>query len=380
MSGTAWKRIMSMERSASSSAKPRVLFILHLPPPVHGAAMMGRVIRESRLVADSFDGRFVNLSASESLSEVGRFSFRKLSLVFRLLRTVGNQLRMFHPDLVYLTPASSGLGLLKDCLSVWMVRRQGIRTVLHFHNKGVSLHQDRFHYDRLYRFLFRDAKVILLSGRLYPDVERYVAREDVSICPNGIDGTVCPAREGEAAAQLLFFSNLLPSKGVVDLLDACRILMERGYRFSCRLVGAPSASITAERLGELVAERNLEAVVRYDGPVYGQDKHAVWAGADLLVHPTRDDSFPLVILEAMAAGLAVVSTREGGIPDEVEEGVTGILCRKEDPAALAEAIGFLLEHPDLRREMGTAGSVRYKKLFTQEAFEHRFVKILEQYV
>ena len=341
---------------------------------------MGQIVRESPLVADAFDGRFVNLSASDDLKEVGKFSFRKISFVFRLLRQVRREVQCFHPSLVYLTPTSSGLGLLKDCLVARTARRQGIRTVLHFHNKGVSLHQDRFFYDRLYRTLFKDAKVILLSGRLYPDVERYVAREDVSICPNGIDGADCPPREENAAPQLLFFSNLLPSKGVVDLLDACRILVERGCRFSCRLVGAPSADIPAERLGELVAERGLERVVRYDGPVYGAAKQKVWAGADLLVHPTRDDCFPLVILEAMAAGLAVVATREGAVPDEVEDGLTGILCPKENPVALSNAIASLLDDPDRRREMGETGRMRYERRFSKEAFEHRFVEILEQYV
>ena len=83
---TGWGRIKLMGKSASNSAKPRILFVLHLPPPVHGAAMMGQSIRESRMVADAFDARFVNLSASASLSEVGRVSMKKLTFMSRLLR------------------------------------------------------------------------------------------------------------------------------------------------------------------------------------------------------------------------------------------------------------------------------------------------------
>ena len=100
----------------------------------------------------------------------------------------------------------------------------------------------------------------------------------------------------------------------------------------------------------------------------------------MLVLPTRNDSFPLVILEAMAAGLAVVSTREGGIPDEVDDGVTGILCDKGDPSGLADAIGRLLDRPDVCRAMGEAGRSRYERMFTNKAFEQRFVDILKQYV
>lgn len=369
-----------MEESVLNSAKPRILFVLHLPPPVHGAAMVGQIIRDSGLVADAFESRFVNLSASESLAEVGRVSLRKMAFLLRLLRQVRKEIRDFHPDLVYLTPTTSGPGLVKDCMTAMAIRNSGSRVVLHFHNKGVSTRQDHFPYGLFYRILFRDAKVILLSERLYPDVERFVARKDVQACSNGIDCPAFPAREEHEVPEILFLSNLLPSKGVVDLLDACRLLKERGYRFTCRVAGAPSAGITGEHFVRLVNERKLNDVVRYNGPLYGSGKQDAWARADMLVLPTRNDSFPLVILEAMAAGLAVVSTREGGIPDEVEDGVTGILCDKGDPSGLADAIGRLLDRPDVCRAMGEAGRSRYERMFTKKAFEQRFVDILKQYV
>ena len=377
---TGWERTRLMEESASNSVKPRVLFVLHLPPPVHGAAMVGQTIRESRLVADAFDCRFVNLSASESLSEVGRISLRKMAFLLRLLRKVRKEIRVFHPDLVYLTPTASGPGLVKDCLAARDIRRHGCRVVLHFHNKGVFAHQDRFPYGLLYRSLFRDASVILLSERLYPDVERFVARKDVHACPNGIDFPAFPVREKQVVPEILFLSNLLPDKGVVDLLDACRLLKERGYRYICRVAGAPSGGITGEQFAGLVSERNLADVVRYDGPLYGPEKLGALARADMLILPTRNDSFPLAVLEAMAAGLAVVSTREGGIPDEVEDGVTGILCDKEDPSGLADSIGRLLDRPDVCREMGEAGRSRYERQFTKKAFERRLVDILKLHV
>ena len=377
---TGWERTRLMEESASNSVKPRVLFVLHLPPPVHGAAMVGQTIRESGMVADAFDARFVNLSASASLSEVGHVSLKKLTFLSRLLRQVRKEVGDFRPDLVCLTPTSSGPGLVKDCLVARSIRKHGPKVVLHFHNKGVSAHQDRFPYGFLYRSLFKDAKVILLSERLYPDIERFVARENAYFCPNGIDCVDVRSREKQSVPVILFLSNLLPDKGAVDLLDACKILVERGLRFSCRFVGAPSAGLSAEDFARLAVERNLQSVVRFDGPLYGSAKWEALADADMLVHPTRDDAFPLVVLEAMAAGLAVVGTREGGIPDEVEDGITGILCDKRNPSGLADAIGKLLEQPDVCREMGNAGRSRYEKLFTKTAFERRFVEILKQLV
>ena len=369
-----------MERSALNSAKPRILFILHLPPPIHGASMIGEQIRRSTALAAFCDARFINLSASSTLSEIGQGSWKKFLFVLRLLRDVQRELRRFSPDLVYVTPTSMLPGFLKDYLLVRLLRRRGGRVVLHLHNKRVSHYQERWLHDRLYRSFFRDADVILLSRALYPDVARYVPEDRVRICPNGLDAGLFLPRERSDIPVLLFLSNLLPSKGIVDLLDACRILKGRGSRFICRVVGAPSADISPDCLGKLIEERNLTSVVRYEGPLYGTEKRAALANADILVHPTREDCFPLVILEAMAAGLAVVSTREGAVPDEVEDGVTGLLCDKADPAALADSIGFLLERPDECLAMGTAGRLRYEALFSREAFERCFIQILESYV
>ena len=88
----------------------------------------------------------------------------------------------------------------------------------------------------------------------------------------------------------------------------------------------------------------------------------------------------MVILEAMAAALPVVSTREGGIPDEVEEGVSGLLCEKANPKALADAIACLLSDPSLRERMGLAGRERYQRYYTATCFERRMLEILRSYV
>ena len=365
-----------MERSASNSVKPRILFILHLPPPVHGASLVGSAIRGSALVKDSFDARFVNLSASARLEEVGRFSFRKVRSVFRLLREVRKAVREWKPEKVYLTPSSTMPGLLKDALTVRLVRRKGCRVVLHFHNKGVSVRQDRFLEDRLYRILFQDAHVILLSQSLCPDVRKYVPEERVSYCANGV--SVHELSSGhESVPRLLFLSNIIRSKGVSVLIEACRLLKERGIAFHCSLVGAPSADYPGDSLSDEIREKGLDGSVIYEGPAYEEEKWEAFAKADVFVHPTLNDAFPLVILEAMGTGLPVVTTREGGIPDMVRDGVDGLICPKGDPTALADALERLLADAGLRTRMGESGQTRYRELFTLERFEKRLVDILK---
>jgi len=90
---------------------------------------------------------------------------------------------------------------------------------------------------------------------------------------------------------------------------------------------------------------------------------ALYAGADIFVFPTLGDSLPLVIMEAMAAGLPVVATAVGAIVEEVEHGITGFLVPVGDHSALAETVRQLVADPDLRRGMGDAAKRTAGRLF-----------------
>ena len=103
-----------------------------------------------------------------------------------------------------------------------------------------------------------------------------------------------------------------------------------------------------------------------------------YANADLFVLPSKMEAFGLVLAEAMASGLPVVSTRVGGIPEVVEEGVTGLLVPPNDPPALAEAIIDLLDDRDRMRAMGVRGRERVREHFTWDKVAERVVGFYEE--
>ena len=358
----------------------RILFILHVPPPVHGAAMVGKAVMESRLVNSSFECRFINLSTSATVGEVGRFNLGKFKAFRRLRREVMAVLKEFWPDLVYMTPASSGPGFLKDFMIRRMLRRKGLPVVAHYHNKGVSTNTGRM-WKMLYRRFFKGLKVILLSKRLYPDIAAYVREEDVLVCPNGIVVPApAPTQLPSGDPHVLFLSNLIPTKGVFEILDACKILKDSGKRFLLDIAGAETEEIPASRLIDEIRSRDLEEQVVYHGRIYGGDKDSLFASADVFVLPTYypNECFPLVVLEAMAHSLPVVSTPEGAIEDMVLEGKTGLIVERRDPVSLAGAIGKLLDDPSAGRSMGEAGRRLMLENFTMEIFEKQFVRCIER--
>ncbi len=360
----------------------RILFILHYPPPVHGPAIIGSYIKESKTINTSYECSYLNLGISQSIEEIGRRGLRKLSRYLSLIREVRKQISVFCPDLIYLTPNSKGAGFYKDAFIIFFAKRSGKKVIYHFHNKGVSLRQDRFFDNLLYRFVFRNVDVILLSKLLYPDVQKYVPENRVHYCPNGI-----PEMKGErrkekresdnSAAKILFLSNLIRSKGVLVLIEACKILVERNINFHCTIAGG-EAELTIRDVQKITTEKGLNSLISITGEVNGNEKMKLMSSADIFVHPSFNDCLPLVLLEAMQYSLPVVSTFEGAIPDVVEDRVTGFLVPHKDAVALTDKLEILLKETEMRSKMGRAGRVRYEQKFILDKFEERLKEILEE--
>jgi glycosyltransferase involved in cell wall biosynthesis len=160
-------------------------------------------------------------------------------------------------------------------------------------------------------------------------------------------------------ATVLYVANLFPYKGHLDLVEAAAAVAPRFPEAQFLLAGRE------EGAGALVRSR-IEALglgdhVRLLGP--RDDVPALMSAADLVVHPSHEEGFSNTILEAMAAGKAVVATAVGGIPEAVEDGVTGLLVPPRSPDRLAEALLSLLENPARARAMGEAGRRRVRENF-----------------
>ncbi len=358
--------------------RPKVLFILHLPPPVHGAAMMGKYIHDSKLVNGKFDCHYINLSTAKDLADIGKVGMKKLINFIGLLRKIRKEVRKLRPQLVYVTPNACGGAFYKDFIVVEMLKRMGCKVVVHYHNKGVATRQNCKFDDCLYRKFFKGIKVILLSEKLYDDVKKYVKREDVFFCPNGIPENISANSKEErtinAVPRILFLSNLLESKGVIVLLDALKILKDKGYSFICNFVGGETSEIDSARFKAEVEKRYLNNMALYIGRKYGVDKDAVFEQSDVFVFPTfyHNETFGLVNLEAMEHKLPIVTTDEGGITDVVKNGKNGLISEKKNPISLAKCIEVLITDKDLCEKMGEEGYRMFKRDYTLSAFEKHF--------
>lgn len=177
--------------------------------------------------------------------------------------------------------------------------------------------------------------------------------------------------------HFLTISNLNSSKGTWLLLEACRLLQERGATDFCvHFVGAGTSEISEEDFRGAIETQGLSNVAQYHGRLYGEKKEHQLQQADVFVHPTLNDCFPLVLLEAMQHALPIIATPVGAIPDMVEDGVNGLIIPERDAQALAEAMMGFIEHPEYIRSMGKAAKERFLQNYTAGHFEQQLLHIL----
>jgi glycosyltransferase involved in cell wall biosynthesis len=162
---------------------------------------------------------------------------------------------------------------------------------------------------------------------------------------------------------VLYVGLLTPRKGVLDLMEASRLLRARGVDHElCLLGGTPDEGPEAEAQ----VRAGLDDHVRLLGTRPPEEMPAAFAEAEVFCLPSWWEAMPLSILEAMAAGLPVVATDVGDVGRAVQDGVTGYVVPAKDPQGLATALEALLTDADRRRRMGAAGRERVLTSFSAD--------------
>ena len=177
--------------------------------------------------------------------------------------------------------------------------------------------------------------------------------------------------------SIVAIGRLIEKKGFADLIRACELLRKRGYDFRCQIIGEGPLE---EDLRAQIDDGGLLGQIDLAGPHPQHEVRSRLAGAALFVLPCiaepggAMDNLPTVIMEAMAAGLPVVSTQIGGVPEMVVENETGLLVSPNDPSALAEALERLMVDPALARRLGQAG---YERACARFSIERNVCELLK---
>jgi len=356
-----------------------------LPPPVCGQTLSFRMLVEE-LERRELPCRVVNLAAGSG-EQLGAVTPRRLGgYAAALGRFLG--LAAGPRTTVYLAISQSRAGFVRDCALIHSARLFGHRVVLHLRGGNY----DRFYAAQprplraLVRATLRRADRILVLGerlRAGFSFEPAVAGR-IAVVPNGFPEADEPRAAPKTLppggpVRLLYLSNLVETKGWLDVLAAVRVLRDRlgADAVRCDFHGAFMVSRDDARVRNaahgralfeaFVAEHGLQGVVRWHGQTTGAAKRAALEEAHVFLLPTgyENEGQPVSIIEAMAYGCVVVSTDFRAIPELVDDGVTGLLVPYGNPEAIAAAVEGLARDPARFAAMSRAALERFHARFTR---------------
>jgi glycosyltransferase involved in cell wall biosynthesis len=365
-----------------NQSRKRILLFGYLPPPLFGPSVSYQALMRSEF-ARHFDVTFINLSVVKNLNELEVFRAGKmLKLAGFALREVVCLLRRRY-DLCCYPLSLSKNAFLKDAMLLALARGFGVPTAIYAQGTGFAAFREKLS-PRLRRWfdatIRRAAGGIVMAEALRADFDGLLPAERVFVAPHGIEPTELPPRKPHAGLRLLSLGLLRREKGTFDLLAAMPAVLAQ--RPNTKLVVAGEwwrLELQAEAEA-FIRERNLAGAVEFIGPVTGTAKWRCFAEADIFVFPshTKAEAFGMVLLEAMQAGLPVVTTRGGARNEIIADGVNGLLVAEQSPADLAAAILKLAGDAALRERMARANRERFAREFTHEHYGRRMIEALEK--
>lgn len=383
-----------LPRVAADAASMKILVFAHTPPPHHGqSAMVELLLRQLRLApADegrsyAFEVFHVNARVSDDVANIGRYEVRKVGRLLRhCIAAIGHRMRSGVRVLYYVPAPPMRSAVYRDWLVMLLCRPFFPMVVFHWHAAGLGdwLARGARPWERWLtrRLLGRHRLSIVLTEAGRGDAAAFQAIE-TSVVPNGIpdpcpdyEARLAPARERRSRqlmrliheapdglktrVRVLFIGLCTAEKGLFDLLEAlaeanARLAgAGRPFRLSLDVAGKFWQAEEQQRFERRCAGADLQLggldtgtaapAVTYHGFVSGGAKARLFENADLFCFPTRysAESFGLVLLEGMAYGLPVVTTRWRHLPELLPAGYPG-LVEPRSPVQLAASLTKMLE-------------------------------------
>lgn len=356
----------------------KVLFILQLPPPVHGASTMNSYIKNSKRINEEFSTSFLPLSFVKKIDEIGKFSFSKILMMFTFSFKLIKRLISFKPTIVYYTIAPFGGAFYRDSLFVFIIKLFNPKIVFHLHGKGIKKELNNSLKKLWYKKVFSRTNVIHLSSMLNYDIEE-IYTDKIYNVPNGIPEVdkLKNTKTLDSTIKILYLSNLVKSKGVLELINALEFIKGEELDYEVEIIGN-SADISIDELKKIVEEKKLSNKVKVLGPKYGDEKWEYLNNSDIFVFPTyfKNECFPLVLLEAMQMSNAIISTNNGAIEEIISD--CGIIVPQQNSEILSKELFEILKDRKRIESFKEKSREKFLKKYKLDVFEESLIRTFNE--
>lgn len=340
--------------------KPGVIFVGSFLEKAKDGSVGGQMFA-CRSIIHSDLAREINFSLIDSTAEsvpappvykrLGKVVKRLFNFLLALFKRNNSAALIF---------TSSGLSFLEKGLMVILSSWFGKTTIL-APRSGLS--KDDYYHSKFYKWfiplVIRKADKVICQGNSWKKFYAGISGADEKkfiVIQNWID--MLPyknlhldsnLKSNTDPIRILYLGWLETYKGIFDLIEAINILKTRHSSFKLKICGMGSAK---ERMIGMIEEKSLTGCIEYAGWITGKEKIEALKNTDIFILPSHREGMPNALLEAMASRLPVIATKVGGIPELIENNISGILVEEHNPPQLADALLTLLNSQEKRIEIG----------------------------
>jgi len=359
------------------------------PPPFGGQAVMLQFLLDG--IYQGIDLHPVRMESSRDLGSTGKWQFVKIWRLLQVIAKIYYARLRWRPDAIYFPPCGGGLLPVARDMAVLCTTRFLFRsTIFHFHASGLTAYRRRIPaiLGKVFDLAYLRPDIAIRLSQEAPSEGLNLGCRREFIIANGIEDVagceLARNRDETRPLRVLFVALLTEEKGVLVAIETINKLLLQGKSVELTCVGGWE-SPSFQRRADALIDPVYRGCFDFPGVLTGEAKWERYRSADIFCFPTffRSETFPVVLLEAMAFSLPIVSTSWRGIPDVVEDGTNAILTEPKDVDSCVRGLSTLINDPTLCASMAKASRDRFLRCFTiarhRRAMSDAFLSLKEDY-
>lgn len=364
----------------------KILITGPTPPPYNGVSVVTENLLSNDMLQD-FKFIIVDTADRRGLTNIGKMDLENVFLALKHGILFLYKLIRYNPSIVYIPISENFFGFIRDSLFLIPTKFMQKKCIIHLHGAGFKnfFESSAIIIQKYIKFCLGNVNEAIVLGEALKDIVCGILNENtnISVVPNGIHDNHTTKYKVSNEFKILFLSNLKPSKGFLEVVYSAKIVSDKYSNVRFLIAGAKRDEKTYTEAMDFVKKNQLEDIVLFLGSVSGEQKIKILNQTNIFVFPPNSfEGQGLVILEAMAAGLPVIATAQGAIPETIIDGETGFIIPPKNPEKIAEKISFFIENPDQMQSFGTRGRKRFEENYTLDIWGRKmhdvFKRVLDQ--
>jgi glycosyltransferase involved in cell wall biosynthesis len=357
----------------------RILLILNVPPPYGGGEIRSEYLYK-HLIGNKKYITIANSREKSNKSTQGKPTAYNIFFGVKIFAKSVYYIAFYRPQKLYLGIPKQFKPFIRTALII------GVASIFRIKIYGelagdsfVFLKKDNYQKKIGLYFLRKISEIRVLGDSVKNQLSEFQICKLVVI-DNGIyvPSDIRPCRDNFSnPLKLLFVGALNYSKGVKVLIESARLLKEQNINIHFDIMGEWSDTSQRKETLDYIESNTLNDVITFRGLVTTEEKWKIYETNSILVHPTFWDGQPLVILEAMGCGLAIISTKVGAIPDTMLNEHNGTILSENNPTELCNAIKKYYNDRKIINMVSKNNVKTYNERYTIDSYILRMIKWLE---